>query len=137
MRAILLAFVFSVTAVTATAQQEPPLIRLTKQATSPQMRHVQGRLRSDRETNLAGWLVLNGARFRNAEYPALAKHLVETYAARGIASLSDAEFTQLPYEPNESDSHGQVVRGMAICPAPVLCGDLIGILAPFNLEASL
>jgi hypothetical protein len=119
------------------AQQEPPLIRLTKQALSPQMRATARGITSDRENNLTGWLVLNGARFRNSEYPALAKSLAETYAQQGLASNSDADFTELPFQPSEADPHGQIVRGWAICPTPALCGDLVGSLAAFDLDASL
>jgi hypothetical protein len=89
------------------------------------------------ERNLEGWLVLNAARFRNSEFPILAKVLREAYAAQGVASSSDSEFTQLPYEPNESDSHGQIKGGTAICPSRALCGELIGESMPFNLDSSL
>jgi hypothetical protein len=136
MRFAIVAALLICVAGSSIAQQEPPLVRLTKQATSPQMRATARGIVSDRDNNLAGWLVLNAARFRNSEYPELAKHLRETYAVTGNAGSSDLEFTQLPYEPNELDSHGQIVRGIAICPSTALCG-LTGALAPFNLEASL
>jgi hypothetical protein len=78
------------------AQQEAPLIRLTNQATAPKMQAGPGGIKPIGEKNLAGWLVLNGARFRNSEYPDLSKHLLETYAAEHQPNNSDAQFTQLP-----------------------------------------
>ena len=137
MRSAIVAALFVFIANPSNAQNEPPLIRLTKQATSPQMVYDKGGLHPRGEKNLEGWLVLNAARFRNSEYPVLARVLREDYAARGVASSSDSEFTQLPYEPNESDSHGQIKGGTAICPSPALCGDLTGVSMPFNLNASL
>ena len=44
--------------------------------------------------HLGGWLLLNGARFRNAEFPILASALKENYARQGRV-FNDAEFTQL------------------------------------------
>lgn len=121
----------------AFAQNERPLIRLTKQATSPMMVHSKTGLHPKDEKNLEGWLVLNGARFRNSEFPALANILREAYAEQHVPNESDADFTQLPGEPTEQDTHGRVVRGNAICPSPALCGQLTGEVMPFNLESSL
>jgi hypothetical protein len=118
-------------------QNNQPLIRLTNQATTPKMKYTAGGLKPYGEKNLSGWLVLNGARFRNSEYPDLSKHLLETYAAEHQANNSDAEFTQLPGGATEADPHGQIIKGWAICPTKALCGDLIGELAQFNLDASL
>jgi hypothetical protein len=88
-----------------------------------------------RETRLAGWLVLNGARFRNKIYPELAQILAENYAQHGFVS-ADKEFTQLPAEQFEAKSDGEIVRGFAICPSKAVC-ELPGIIMPFNLDASL
>jgi hypothetical protein len=132
------AALFLLVATPSIAQQQPPLIRLTNQAMSPYIGVKKG---GDigpmgKEANLQGWLVLNGARFRNSEYPVLAKTLAENYARQGF-KLLDPDFTQLPVEPSEADSRGQIVKGFAICPSPALCGDLTGAIMPFNLNSSL
>ena len=85
---------------------------------------------------MEGWLVLNGARFRNSDYPELAKVLAENYAQQGYKS-PDPNFTQLTAEQSETDSHGRIVRGLAICPSREICGDLVGELAAFDLNSSL
>jgi hypothetical protein len=97
-------------------KDDRPLIRLTNQATTPVM--VFGRCgpKPVAEKNLAGWLVLNGARFRNSEYPDLGKHILEIYAAQQQSSNSNAEFTQLPVAESEADPHGHIIKGWAICP---------------------
>jgi hypothetical protein len=87
------------------------------------------------EANLAGGLVLNGARFQNSEYPELAKMLAENYAQQGFKS-PDPNFTVLAPFPAEMDSHGNVVRGSAICPSRAIC-DLVGAVMPFDLNSSL
>jgi hypothetical protein len=91
---------------------------------------------SGRETNLRGWLVLNGARFPNSEFPDLARVLRENYAQQGLQT-TDPDFTQLPTEKTGTDSRGRIVRGFAVCPLKSICGDLVGQLAPFDLDASL
>jgi hypothetical protein len=91
---------------------------------------------SGKEANLGGWLVLNGARFANSEYPDLAKVLRENYAQQGF-QVTDPIFTQLPAEQSATDTHGRIVRGVAICPSKSICGDLVGTLMPFGLDASL
>jgi hypothetical protein len=117
--------------------QEARLIRLPKEATSPQLTIKKGSLASSgRETNLGGWLVLNGARFANSEYPDLAKIVRENYSAQGLEN-TDPDFTQLPTQDIATDSHGRIVRGVAVCPLRSICGDLVGELVPFNLDASL
>jgi hypothetical protein len=117
--------------------QEAQLTILPKHVTSPQLAFKKGVLGSSgRETNMGGWLVLNGARFANSEYPDLARELRETYAQQGFPE-TDPNFTQLPTEKTETDSHGRIVRGMAVCPLKSICGELVGELAPFDLDASL
>jgi hypothetical protein len=124
-------------ATTSLAQEPPPLIRLPKQVTSPFMGFKGGVIGpTGKEQNLGGWLVLNGARFRNSEYPELARTLAENYAQQGYTS-KDRDFTQLPAEQSEADPHGQIVRGLAICPSRTLCGDLTGAIMPFDLNSSL
>jgi hypothetical protein len=119
------------------AQDEPPLLRLTNQAMSPRMAFKKGVLGpTGRETNLKGWLVLNGARFANSEYPVLAKILKEAYAQHGYSD-PDPNFTRLQAFPTEKDAHGTIVRGMAICPSPALCGELTAEVAPFDLNSGL
>jgi hypothetical protein len=132
--AVLLLFVTT----TSVAQEQPSLIRLPKQATSPSIGIKKGGVIGPmgKEMHLGGWLVLNGARFRNSEYPELAKTLAENYAQQGYTS-KDPDFTQLPAEQSEADPHGQIVRGFAICPSPALCGDLTGSIMPFDLNSSL
>jgi hypothetical protein len=121
----------------ASAQNEPPLIHLTKQALSPSLTYKKDTPRPLRtERNLEGWLVLNGARFRNSEYPQLAKNLAENHAQRGHTSR-DRDFTQLPLVPSEPDSHGEIMRGFAICPSRALCGDTVGDITAFDLSSSL
>src|SRR5712664_2459247 len=118
-----IAVFLSFAASSAVAQKDPPLIRLTHQAMSPLIGLKKGAIGPmGREVNLPGWLVLNGARFRNSEYPVLAKTLAENYAQQGYTS-PDSDFTQLPIEPSEQAPHGQIVKGFAICPSPALCGD--------------
>ena len=73
-------------------------------------------------------------RFRNSDFPELAKFLADVYAQIGIVS-SDPEFTQLPLEPIEAKPDGRIVRGFAICPSQSACD--LGSRMPFNLEASL
>ena len=90
-----------------------------------------------KETNLAGWLVLNGASFPNSEFPDLARQLRETYAKANGYVPPDPDMTPLPNQPHESKSNGEVVRGFAICPSRALCGDLTGTFMPFNLDSSL
>jgi hypothetical protein len=117
--------------------QEPPLIRLPKAATAGMLAFKKGGLaETGKEMHLGGWLVLNGARFQNAEFPVLANALRENYARQGRV-FNDAEFTQLPAQPSLTNPAGQIVRGVAICPSPVICGDMTGSLMPFNLDASL
>jgi hypothetical protein len=89
-----------------------------------------------RESNLGGWLVLNGASFRNAEYPELAKQLRENYAKTNGYVPPDPNMTPLTKEPLQSKPTGEVVRGFAICPSPAICG-LTGTIMPFNLDSSL
>jgi hypothetical protein len=90
---------------------------------------------SGRETNLGGWLVLNGARIANSEYPDLAKVRRENYAQQGF-QVTEPDF-QLPHQQTQIDSHGRIVRGIAVCPLGTICGDAVGELMPFNLDASL
>jgi hypothetical protein len=117
--------------------QEAPLVRLPKSATTPNIAFKKGGLReTGKEMNLGGWLVLNGARFRNVEFPVLANILRENYARQGHVS-NDSEFTQLPAKQIVTNPAGQIVRGFAICPSPAICGDLTGTFMPFNLDASL
>jgi hypothetical protein len=117
--------------------QEPTLVRLPKSATTPILGFKKGGLReTGKEMNLGGWLVLNGARFRNAEFPALANILAENYARQGRVS-ERSEFTRLPVQQSVTNPAGQIVRGVAICPSPAICGDSLGTLMPFNLDASL
>jgi hypothetical protein len=120
----------------AWSEDSPPLIRLPKQATSPDVGYKKGAFGpTGHERSLAGWLVLNGARFRNADFPELAQTLIESYRQQGYV-LRGKEFTPLPAEPIEKDSHGEAVKGLAICPSSALCG-LVGDVMPFNLDASL
>ena len=106
---------------TGAEAQEPPLIRLPGFATSP----VIGALKSGkvgpmgRETNIGGWLVLNGARFLKSDFPELAKTLDENYAAQGY-KFNDPNFTRLPAEQRQSRPDGEVFRGFAICPSTQL-----------------
>jgi hypothetical protein len=130
-----IAVFLSFAASSAVAQKDPPLIRLTKLAMGPRT-SLAATAPMGREVNLLGWLVLNGARFRNSEYPVLAKTLAENYARQGYTS-PDSDFTQLSTEPSAQDSHGQIVKGSAICPSPALCGDLTGEVMPFNLNSLL
>jgi hypothetical protein len=98
------------------------LIRLTRQATSPQMGYTKGGFGSmGTEKNLAGWLVLNGASFKNSECPELAKTLRETYAQTNGYVPPDPETTPLTNAPHESKPTGEIVRGFAICPTPAIC----------------
>jgi len=117
--------------------QEAPLTRLPKDVTSPFLAFKSTALGSTNEdANLAGWLVLNGARFANSEYPDLARALREMYERQGV-HVTDPDFTQLPTEKNATDGHGRTVQGVAICPSRSICGDLVGTIMPFNLDASL
>jgi hypothetical protein len=117
--------------------QEAPLTRLPKEVTSPFLAFKSAAMgSSNNDANLAGWLVLNGARFANSEYPDLAKALREMYERQGVR-VTDADFTQLPTEKNATDAHGRTVQGVAICPSRPICGDLVGTIMPFNLDASL
>jgi len=117
--------------------QEPKLIALPQHATSPFLGYRSGKFREmGKEANIGGWLVLNGARFRNSEFPELAKIHSQGYARQGFVA-TDPELTQLPLEPYDSKPDGQVVRGFAICPSRAICGDLIGSRMPFNLDTSL
>ena len=78
-----------------------------------------------RDLNLGGWLVLNGAAFKNADYPDLATALAEADAERGYKS-PEPDYTDLPNEPHEAKPSGEVVRGFAICPSKALCEDHVG-----------
>lgn len=120
------------------ASQQPKLTFLPKNVTSGQMKAgPSGMVPSGREQNLGGWMVLNGARFRNAEFPELAKILGENYKATNGYVSPDPDFTQLTADAFELAPNGDVVRGVAICPTRTICGDLVGMLAPFNLNSSL
>jgi hypothetical protein len=103
--------------------QEPTLVRLPKSATTPILGFKKGSLReTGKEMNLGGWLVLNGARFRNAEFPALANILTENYARQGRVS-ERSEFTRLstaicgglpaPRGPGASSRHGEQVTRLS------------------------
>jgi hypothetical protein len=108
--------------------QEAPLTRLSKEVTSPFLAFKSAALGSSNEdANLAGWLMLNGARFANSEYPDLAKALREMYERQGI-HVTDSDFTQLPTEKNATDGHGRTVQGVAICPQR--CARQEGNVAP-------
>ena len=110
--------------------QAQELIRLPKEATSPQL---AGRADGTGK-NIAGWLVLNGATIRNVEYPELAKLLRENYQLQG-KTLADTETTPLPKDAYESRSSGEIVRGYAICPSTAICGALPGEITAFDLDA--
>jgi hypothetical protein len=129
-----LIFVWGATPVLT--QEAALLTKLPKNATSPVIGLKNGGIGpTGKELNLGGWLVLNGALFPNADYPALAQLLKENYAQQGLVS-NDPDFTQLPREPYEAKPNGEIVRGFAICPLPALCGDP-GTLMPFDLDSSL
>src|SRR6185437_14298285 len=123
----------------AVARSEPRLVRLPAQATSPHIGIKKGGVIGSmgKEASLKDWLVLNGARFANSEYPDLAKIVAENYAQQGYSKSPDPNFTQLPVEPFEADYRGEIIRGMAICPTRAICGDLVGSLMPFNLNSNL
>jgi hypothetical protein len=131
-------FVFLTAAGAAFAEQNsPPLIHLPKQASSPVMGYKAGTFGPmGRESNLGGWLVLNGASFPNKEYPVLAKQLREVYARGGFV-VNDPDFTPLRNHGVKMNAAGRVVSGVAICPSPELCGDLTGTFAPFDLDSDL
>jgi hypothetical protein len=134
---IIAGFVFLGTPVLALLAQEAALTKLPRNATSPAMGYKNGGFGPmGKEMNPGGWLVLNGARFRNVEFPILANTLKENYSRQGYVS-DDSEFTQLPAEQSESKPGGEIVRGFAICPSPAICGDLTGTIMPFDLDASL
>ena len=79
--------------IAAEAQERSPeLIRLPKQATSPQFG-----VRPGATIGPAGreWLVLNGATFPNKEYPDLARTLRENYAQQNY-TLPNLDVTPLP-----------------------------------------
>jgi hypothetical protein len=107
------------------------LVRLPHFATSS-MKTAKGEAAKD--ASLAGWLVLNGASFRNAEFPELAQILQQGDKRAGGSAAS--ETTPLPFEPFELRPTGGIARGFAICPSKALCGDLLGSIAPFNLKTS-
>jgi hypothetical protein len=86
--------------------------------------------------NVGGWLVLNGAVFLNSEYPDLAATLREAYASTGYTP-PDPDRTMLVNEPHQTKPNGEIVRGAAICPSRALCGDYVGTIQPFDLDASL
>ncbi|WP_439925610.1 hypothetical protein [Nitrobacter sp. JJSN] len=79
--------------------------------------------------------MLNGATFKNSDYPDLARVLATVYAQNDYKSL-DTENTILRNEPHEMKPSGEVVRGLAVCPSKAICGDLVGTIQPFNLDAS-
>jgi hypothetical protein len=115
--------------------QAEELIRLPKQATSPQLGVRAGGIGPvGTQRKIAGWLVLNGATIRNVEYPELAKLLRENYQLQG-RTLPDTETTPLPKEAYEAKSSGEIVRGYAICPSTAICGALPGEITAFDLDA--
>ena len=117
--------------------QDAELIRLPKYVTSEFWAYQEGKPRPiGTETNMAGWLVLNGARFSNTEYPELARVMREHYAALGMSD-ADPDTTKLFALEYTTDSHGRIVRGHAICPSSEICGGLVGAMVPFNLDSSL
>lgn len=117
--------------------QEATLTRLPKEARSPFLAFKNSVLgSSSNDANLAGWLVLNGARFANSEYPDLARAMREIYQRQGV-QVSDPDFTRLPAEKIATDLDGRAVQGVAICPSRLICGDLVGTIMPFKLDASL
>jgi hypothetical protein len=110
------------------------LIRLPGQATSPASGAKNKNASSaGNEVNFAGWLVLNGASFQNAEFPELSNVLQQRYGPAGAAS--DSKVTPLPFEPFEVRPTGDIARGYAICPSKALCGDRVGAIMPFILGA--
>ena len=101
--------------IAAEAQERSPeLIRLPKQATSPQFGVRPGGTIGPvgRESNLAGWLVLNGATFPNKEYPDLARTLREDYAQQNY-TLPNLDVTPLPDMGVKARPSGEIVGGMA------------------------
>jgi len=69
--------------VAGASAQEPKLTFLQKNVTSPHMTATMNGVHpTGREQNLGGWMVLNGARFRNSDFPELAKGLVRTTPRR-------------------------------------------------------
>lgn len=138
-RYVLCLFWLLLSSLPADAQRRAPeLVRLPKQATSPQlgMRPGGNIGPTGRESNLTGWLVLNGATFPNEEFPDLARTLRENYAKQGY-SAPTSNVTQLPNMGVRTSSSGGIVGGMAICPSREICGGLVGVLAPFDLDSSL
>ncbi|SHM40630.1 hypothetical protein [Bradyrhizobium lablabi] len=130
------AFLAIVSVSSASAED---LIRLPKQATGPVLGIVDGGKigPTGKETNLEGWLVLNGASFQNAEYLELAENLREVYARANGYVPPDPDVTPLANEPHETKPTGEIVRGIAICPLRALCGGIVGTLMPFNLDSSM
>ena len=119
-------------------QADPPLVRLTDQAWGPTYRLTRDGPERVGEKHFAGWLLLNGARFRNSEFPELRTFLLHRYSELSQRSNSDDEFTQLPGEDFEADPNGQIIAGAAICPAEALCGDhtIVGAVRGFTVKAS-
>lgn len=119
------------------AADAPKLTSLTSNALLPHTGYKDGQMAPmGSDATFAGWLVLNGAKFRNSDYPELAKTLRQHYRKNGLAP-PDPDFTALPTRVFEKDVNGEPIRGIAICPSRRLCGDLVGALLPFDLNSSL
>lgn len=134
---ILLTVATTLISVQAASAQTAKLTALPKNASSPWLMFKNDGVRqSGKEASLSGWLILNGATFPNADFPDLAKVLRKNYARTGYVP-PHPDTTVLPNEPHETKANGEIARGMAICPTRMICGDLVGTLMPFDLDASL